>query len=178
MSKEIKQLLKPYNDGVIDGDSLNIAIKELKQPPRQPTQPAVSTQQVGPVEENLRKKRRDKKKRQKQTHAEATAKTLEETHLGEHAEASQNLKLVDKPLCNYFKTYEINVEKYNDPSILLMIKSLSYQPRSAKTYRNTLVSNFRLVYHCNSLKMKKMEQESTSKEKNVESKVLFWMVIM
>ena len=26
--------------------------------------------------------------------------------------------MVDKPLCNYFKTYEINAEKYKDPSIL------------------------------------------------------------
>ena len=30
--------------------------------------------------------------------------------------------MVDKPLCNYFKTYEINAEKYKDPSVLFVDK--------------------------------------------------------
>ena len=72
--------------------------------------------------ENLHKKRRDKKKRQKQRRAkaseEATAKAYKETQSEQHAEVFQNVKLIDIPLCNYFKTYEIDVQIYIDTSIL------------------------------------------------------------
>ena len=72
--------------------------------------------------EKLRTKRREKKRRQKQrldiARAEATA-ALETTHeLADTVEAFQKLNLVDKPLCNYSKTYEINAEKYKDASML------------------------------------------------------------
>ena len=114
-------LLKLHKEGTIDDSALNKTLNAL-QPPTQnrlvgQDEPPVTSKptESSKVLENLCKKRREKKKRQKQrrskTQAEETAKTLEETQLEEHAEASQNLKLVDKPLCNYFKTYEINAEK-------------------------------------------------------------------
>ena len=47
--------------------------------------------------EILRKKPRDKKKRQNKD-VQRQTKASEETQLEEHAEASQNLKLIDRPL--------------------------------------------------------------------------------
>ena len=79
--------------------------------------------------ENLHKKRRDKKKRQKQRRAkaseEATAKAPVETQSEQHAEGFQNAKLIDRPLCNYFKTYEIDAQIYKDTSILFDDKNPS-----------------------------------------------------
>ena len=37
-------------------------------------------------------------------------------------ETESNLKLVDIPLCNYIKTYEIDAHKYKDTSILFDYK--------------------------------------------------------
>ena len=113
MAEEIRQLLKLHNEGKISDSALDNALKALQPDGKEPVESAV---------EKLRTKRREKKKRRKQrrdlARADATAAHEETQELAETAEASQNLKLVDKPLCNYFKTYEINAEKYRDPSIL------------------------------------------------------------
>ena len=113
MAEEIRQLLKLHNEGKISDSALDNALKALQPDGKEPVESAV---------EKLRTKRREKKRRRKQrrdlARAEATAAHEETQELAETAEASQNLKLVDKPLCNYFKTYEINAEKYKDPSIL------------------------------------------------------------
>ena len=113
MAEEIRQLLKLHNEGKISDSALDNALKALQPDGKEPVESAV---------EKLRTKRREKKKRRKQrrdlARADATAAHEETQELAETAEASQNLKLVDKPLCNYFKTYEINAEKYKDPSIL------------------------------------------------------------
>ena len=37
--------------------------------------------------------------------------------------ADSKLKLVDKPLCNYFKTYKIDAHTYKDPSALFSDKN-------------------------------------------------------
>ena len=128
MSSEIVYLLNLHKEGKIDDSALNKALNAL-QPSTQnrlvgQDEPSIKSKptESSKVLENIRQKRREKKKRQKQRHtktlAEETATALEENQSEEHAEASQNSKLVDKPLCNYFKTYEINAEKYKNPSIL------------------------------------------------------------
>ena len=124
MAEKIRQLLKLHNEGKISNSALDNALKAL-QPAQQTTQQDGKETVASAVEE-LRTKRREKKKRQKQrrakARAEATAAHEETQELAETAEASQNLKLVEKPLSNYFKTYEINAEKYKDPSVLFVDK--------------------------------------------------------
>ena len=81
-----------------------------------------SPKQTKSALENLCKKHRDTKTRPKQRRAkaseEAAAKAPKERQSEEYTEASQNLKLIDKPLCNHFKTYEIGAHKYKNTSSL------------------------------------------------------------
>ena len=64
---------------------------------------------------NLFIKHKDKRTCQKQGHAkaseEASAKAPEETQAEKFAEASQNLKPIDRPSCNYFKAYELDAQQ-------------------------------------------------------------------
>ena len=123
MSSNIEYLLQLHRNGVITDDDLRKGIRALKlsDEPSSKQEAKSSEPKESPLEK-LRRKRREKKRRRKQrrdlARAEATVAHEETQELADTAEASQNLKLVDKPLCNYFKTYEINAEKYRDPSIL------------------------------------------------------------
>ena len=90
----------------------------------QPTTKTVESVQPSALE-NLRKKRRNKKKKEKrQNHKYAHLKKAVIDELKqvlssrEKRKSISELKLVDKPLCNYFKTYEIDTHKYKDPFIL------------------------------------------------------------
>ena len=73
----------------------------------------------------------------------------------EAKETESNVKLVDRPLCIYFETYKIDAHKYRYVSIMFDDKNPSEKSRSTKTKKNTMVSNFQLVFRCNSLKMKR-----------------------
>ena len=121
MSSNIEYLLQLHRNGVITDDDLRKGIRALKlsDEPSSKQEAKSSEPKESPLEK-LRTKRREKKRRRKQRRdlARATAVHEETQELADTAEASQNLKLVDKPLCNYFKTYEINAKKYKDPSIL------------------------------------------------------------
>ena len=118
MSSNIEYLLQLHRNGVITDDDLRKGIRALKlsDEPSSKQEAKSSEPKESPLEK-LRTKRREKKRRRKQRRdlARATAVHEETQELADTAEASQNLKLVDKPLCNYFKTYEINAKKIQRP---------------------------------------------------------------
>ena len=111
----VERLLQLHSEGRISDEALDKSLKSLE--PKNDTDSSalenLRQQRDAPKEkkndtdsstlENLRKRRRNKKKR-KQRDAPKEEKNA--------------LKLVDKPLCNYFKAYEIDAHKYKDPSIL------------------------------------------------------------
>ena len=123
MSSNIEYLIQLHRDGVITNSDLKKGINVLNLPDESSSRP---TEQKVLALENLRKKRRDKKTHQKQRRAtvseEATAKASEEMQSEEYAKVSQNLKLIDKPLCSYFKTYGIDAHEYKNTSILFVNK--------------------------------------------------------
>ena len=123
MSSNIEYLIQLHRDGVITNNDLKKGIRALNLPDESSSKP---TEQKVSALENLRKKCRDKKMHQKQRRAtvseEATAKASEEMQSEEYAKVSQNLKLINKPLCSYFKTYEIDAHKYKNTSILFVNK--------------------------------------------------------
>ena len=74
----------------------------------------------------MRKRRRDKKKkrRQKRKYAELQKSVINELKqvLNSRRNSVSELKLVNKPLCNYFKTYELDASAYKDASVLFADK--------------------------------------------------------
>ena len=75
--------------------------------------------------ENLRKKRHKKKKekRQRQKYAHLKKAVIDELiQVLSQRKSISELKLFDKLLCNYFKTYEIDAHTYIDPSALFSDK--------------------------------------------------------
>ena len=101
MSANVEKLLKLHSEGRSDDTALNKALNALNEPEKKPE----SSKAI----ENLRRRRREKNKR-----AQLAEKVIEDDTTVE----SNELKLIDKPLCNYFKTYEVDARKYKDPSIL------------------------------------------------------------
>ena len=91
---EVEYLLNLHKEGKIDDSALNKALNVL-----QSVQPSAL--------ENLRKKRhkKKKKKRQRQKYAHLKKAVIDELKqvLSQRKSISE-LKLVDKPLCNHFKT--------------------------------------------------------------------------
>ena len=81
--------------------------------------------------ENKRAKRRKKKKekqlRQKEQQARENHEQRQKAVIDElkqvlsQRKSVSKLKLVDKPLCNYFKTYVIDAHTYKDPSALMIL---------------------------------------------------------
>ena len=94
----VERLLQLHSEGRISDEALDKGLKSLdiaKQTEKnaEPTTSAF---------DNMRKRRRNKKIRKRQQQNNDEKKLVEE------------LKLIDKPLCNYFKAYEIDVHRYND----------------------------------------------------------------
>ena len=114
----VEYLLTLHKEGKIDDSALNKALNVL--------QPTKTVESVQPSAlENLRKKRRNKKKkekRQKQKYAHLKKAVIYELKQvlsqREKRKSTSELQLVDKPLCNYFKTYEIDAHTYIDSSAL------------------------------------------------------------
>ena len=104
MNTNVEKLLKLHSEGRIDDTALNKALNALKEP------------ESSKAIESLRRRRREKKKRKR---AQLAEKVIQDDTQVE----SNELKLVDKPLCNYFKTYEVDARKYKDPSILFSDKN-------------------------------------------------------
>ena len=81
----------------------------------------------------MRKRRRDKKKkrRQKRKYAELQKSVINELkQVLKSRNSVSELKLVDKPLCNYFKTYELDASAYKDALVLFADKNLSSPVKS------------------------------------------------
>ena len=73
----------------------------------------------------MRKRRRDKQKKRRQKRKYAQLQKSVKNELKQVLKSRNSvseLKLVDKPLCNYFKTYELNASAYKDASVLFADK--------------------------------------------------------
>ena len=102
MSEHVTKLLTLYENGIIDGDALNTALKALNAPPPQEPQKKTLT-------DKARERRRRKKKRRKQRKAEIAANQKNE------APRESPFQLVDKTKCGYLRAHEISVKRYKDP---------------------------------------------------------------
>ena len=168
---EVTFLLSLYREGKIDAGAINNALNALKalpnpamqamedvqgaQPPptRQPDEPPQSN-----ALETLRRRRRKKKtekrqkkaaaneevKRQKQKYAHLKKAVIDELKKVLAQRTVPELKLVDRPLCDYFKAYEIDAYPYKDPSVLFKDKKISdhrsNQGRHKRVQRNQVLS--------------------------------------
>ena len=94
--------------------------------------------------------------------------------------ADFKLKLVDKPLCNYFKTYEIDAHTYKEPSALfgdkksMLVNQINQDIREYNGIKFSIGLSVQFV----SEKQKVMENESLLLAKIMENKVLFLMKTM
>ena len=104
----VQRLLQLHSEGKISDEALDKGLKSLDiEKQKSDAEPQQQTSTL----DNLRKRRRNKKIR-KQQEQKADGKSNDEER------SRKVLKLVDKPLCNYFKAYEIDVHKYKDPNVL------------------------------------------------------------
>ena len=120
-SSEITYLIHLHKEGKIDDNALNKALNALQSTPIQTVEADVQSTAL----EKLRKKchAKKKKRRQSRKYAELQKSGINELKQVLKARNSvSELKLVDEPLCNYFKTYEIDASKYKDASILFADK--------------------------------------------------------
>ena len=135
MSTNIEYLIQLHRNGVITDGDLRKGIRMLKEPSETPTEvpsPSPKTAVPSPSTENKRAKRRKKKKarrlRQKEQQARQKHEQWHKAVMDElkqvysQREKKSKLKLVDRPLCDYFKTYEIDARTYKDPSALFSDK--------------------------------------------------------
>ena len=69
-------------------------------------------------EKRAKRNKKKKKKRQKQKYAHLNKAVIDELKKVLAQRTVPELKLVDRPLCNYFKAYEIDAYSYKDPPVL------------------------------------------------------------
>ena len=137
MSTNLEYLSQLHRNGVITDDDLRKGIRILKEPisSETPTEaPSSPKTEVPSIQtENKRAKRNKKKKekRLKKKYEQLQKAVIDklkqvlsqrEKRKSVSELADSKLKLVDKPLCNYFKTYEIDAHTYKDPSALFSDK--------------------------------------------------------
>ena len=131
MSTNLEYLLQLHRNGVITDDDLQKGIRILKEPSEAPTKvPSPPKTEVPSIQtENKRAKRNKKKKekkRLKKKYEQLQKAVIDELKQvlsqREKRKSVSELKLVDKPLCNYFKTYEIDANTYKDLSALFSDK--------------------------------------------------------
>lgn len=110
MSTDMQYLLQLHRNGVITDDDLRKGIRALDEK-KVEEKPDVKSSTLG----NLRKRRNNKKdkKRQKKKY-DNVMKELKQVFT-KRKEPVSELQLVDKPLCNYFKAYQIDADRYKDP---------------------------------------------------------------
>ena len=106
MSEHVKKLLMLYENGIIDADALNNALKA----------PQASQAQEKTLIDKVREKRRRKKKLRKQRKAIAEKQKTVINELKEKFKAQESpFQLVDKTKCGYLRAHEISVKRYKDP---------------------------------------------------------------
>ena len=136
MSEYLKYLINLHKEGRIDDTALNKSLKPLNEPTAKDVTPVtkeeipVTKDQTAVTKEQkalekVRTRRRNKKIRRKQCHKykenyKGVINELKQLH--EKETFDQQLKLVDKPKCGYFKAYEISATKYKDPHKLFQNK--------------------------------------------------------
>ena len=130
-SSDKTYLIHLHKEGKIDDNALNKALNALQSTPTQTVESDVQSTAL----ENLRRKRRDKKnERQSRKYAELQESFITELKQVLKARISvSELKLVDKPRWNYFKTYEIDASNYKNASNLFADKNL-LSPVKSKRY--------------------------------------------
>ena len=100
-----------YDNGIIDGDALNNALKALNNAPQAQEKPQEKT-----LIDKVREKRRRKKKLRKQRKAIAEKEKNVINELKEKFKAIESpFRLVDKTRCSYLRSHEISVTLYKDP---------------------------------------------------------------
>ena len=131
MSTNLEYLLQLHRNGAITDDDLQKGIRILKEPPEAPTEvPSPPKTEVPSIQTETKRAKRNKKKKEKKrlkkkyeqlkkANIDELKKVLSQR---EKRKSVSELKLVDKPLCNYFKTYEIDAHTYKDPSALFSDK--------------------------------------------------------
>ena len=137
MSTNLEYLLQLHRNGVITDDDLRKGIRILKEPisSETPTEaPSPPKTEVPSIQTENKRAKRNKKKKEKQLkkkyeHLQKAVIDELKQVLSQREKrksvselADSKLKLVDKPLCNYFKTYEIDAHTYKDPSALFSDK--------------------------------------------------------
>ena len=100
----------------------------IQEPSKTKIQPEPKIQDGKPTAlANLHKRHRNKKQRKRQTSKykddyDKVINELKQRHSKELVSEKQELNLVDKPKCGYFKAYEISADKYKDPNKLFRDK--------------------------------------------------------
>ena len=114
MSEYVQKLLTLYDNGIIDGDALNNALKALNNAP-QASQAQEKTQEKTLIDK-VREKRRRKKKLRKQRKAIAEKQKNVINEIKEKFKAIESpFQLVDKNKCSYLRAHEISVKRNKDP---------------------------------------------------------------
>ena len=135
MSTNIEYLIQLHRNGVLTDDDLRKGIRMLKEPSETPTEV--------PSTENKRAKRRKKKKamrlRQKEQQARQKHEQRQKAVMDElkqvysQREKKSTLKLVDRPLCDYFKNMKLMHALTKILLLCIVIKNLLSPSKSTKT---------------------------------------------
>ena len=121
MSTNLEYLLQLHRNGVITDDDLRKGIRTLKEQSEAPTEVLSPPKtEVPSIQTENKRAKRNKKKKEKRLKKKYELKQVLSQR--EKRKSVSELKLVDKPLCNYFKTYEIDAHTYKDPSALFSDK--------------------------------------------------------
>ena len=174
MSAEITYLINPHKEGKIDDSVLNKALNALQPASVQTVESDVQTTAL----EKMRKRRRDKKKKRRK-YAELQKSVINELkQVLKSRNSVSELKLVDKPLCNYFKTYKLDASAYKDAFVLFADKKpiiTSQIKHDIKEYNG--IKFFQSVSPYSFFMMEVIENKSRLLARIMENKVPFLMII-
>ena len=123
-----------YRNGVITDDDLRKGIRILKESSESPSEAPSKTENPS-LETKLAKRRKEKKARRlrqkeqqaRQKHEQrqkAVMDELKQVLFQREKKSVSKLKLVDRPLCDCFKTYGIDAHADKDPYALFSDKNL------------------------------------------------------
>ena len=101
MSEQIAYLINLHKEGKISDSALDKAWNAIQEPS---------------------KKQRKRQASKYKDDYDKVINVLKQRHSKELVSEKQELNLVDKPKCGYFKSYEISADKYKDPNKLFRDK--------------------------------------------------------
>ena len=137
MSTNLEYLLQLHRNGVITDDDLRKGIRILKEPissetlTEVPSPPKTEVPSIQTENKRAKRNKKKKEKRLKKKYEQLTKAVIDKLKqvLSEREKrksvselADSILKLANKPLCNYFKTYKIDAHTYINHSALLSDK--------------------------------------------------------